>query len=352
MSNIEITRGEAQMKRAMALAVEIDDNVKDAVVVLANAKLEYQGGPFVVMNNIMSNMDEETIDGLPEPHSKTGNNPAWYKIVKPGKKTDKVVEEYFYNRVAESLPSVIAAKTRIEMLNRSMGDASKVNMSDIPDVVKNTTPQHRQAEIDRLNTQISTAKSNVASAFELYFQLKAFDDEDVKVSIEICYALDPNTGDPMDGQEGRDFKVEATKTPITMTSTIKGRSAIDTKKLTVGTFKKYDVPKAKEAPGGATFQSLEKTIAAGANQQHGSNKAINTLDTYVTTTNDTSEYLHRVCEAKDKAAAEAIKKMSDKNDDFFYNLRYQYEFLKSIVGDPASEIRYQTVFDKKHPAAA
>jgi len=351
-NDTSITIGEGQRSKAIGLASKIDTSVKDAVLALTKAKLEFEGGPFVVMHNVLSAMDEETIAGLPEPHTKTGNNPAWYKIVKPGKKNDKVVDEYFYNKVADSLPSVMQAKSRIEMLNRSMGDASKVNMNDIPQTVKDTTIQHRHAEIDRLSKQIAIAKRNVSSAFELYFQLQAFQDDDVKVSVEICYALDPTTGEPMDGQDGRDFKVEATTTPITITSTVPGRAAIDTKRVTVGTFKKYDVPKAKEAPGGATFQSLEKTLAKGADNEHGSNKAINTLDTFVGTVNDLSDYAFRVVEQKEKAAFEAIQKLAEKDDDFFYNLAYLYNsLLAPVVNNPRAQVRYEALLNKRAEAA-
>src|SRR6266852_5877958 len=201
--------GIAQEKMASELAVLIDGDIATVVADLAEHKREYQGGPFVVMDRILRYLDAKDYDlsQLPEPHTKTGNNPAHYKVKKDNAKGVRFADAYFYDELALKLPSVQGLVNRIDILNRSLAkDKSKVKTDDIPAELFDKMPHTRMAEIDRLNQQKTVAKSNVSTAFELYFQLQKFSDLD-DVEVIISYQLN-DEGKLCDGEDGRPFRVE------------------------------------------------------------------------------------------------------------------------------------------------
>lgn len=346
--------GAAQEKRATALAIMIDSDVSVIISDLAEHKREYQGGPFVVMDrvvNLLADKDYD-LDELPEPHSKTGNNPAHYKIKTTTAKGVSFKDVYFYDELALRLPSVMALVARRDMLTRSLAsDKSKVKTDDIPAEVLNRMPHSRMAEIDRINQQVTVAKSNVSTAFELYHQLKKFQELD-KVEVVISYALDDN-GQLCDGEDGRPFKVEKINSPIMVRSTIKGREDIDKGRYSVGSFLKFDVDKAREAQGGATFSALENTLSKAPKTPDTPTGqiAVNTLQTFVTVLNHESEYLHRILEANDKASWEALKKLAGKEDqegkDFLYNICYLVANLRPIADDPRNQVTFQKMVDAR-----
>jgi len=210
------------------------------------------------------------------------------------------------------------------------------------------------AEIDRLNQQKTVAKSNVSTAFELYHQLQAFDELD-KVEVVISFQLD-DTGRLCDGDEGRPYKVEKINSPIQVRSVIKGREDIDKGRYSVGSFLRFDVPKALEAKGGATFAALEQTLAkAPAETPPAGQVAVNTLQTFVTRMNDISEYLHRTLEASTKADWEALKKLAGKGDqegnDFLYNISFLVANLRPIADDPRNQVTFQRLVDERDEKA-
>lgn len=351
--------GEAMDKQATKLATMIDASVSPVVSALAEHKREYQGGPFVVMHNITSFLSEKDfdLDSLPEPHSKEGNNPAHYKIKVPAGKDGYTFKDvYFYTQLALSLPSVTKMKERVSQLTRSLAkDKSKVKTDDIPKADFDRMPHDRMAEIDRLNQQITVAKSNVSTAFELYHQLKAFAELD-KVEVVITYDIN-GSGDVCDGEDGRPFVVAKINSPIMVRSTIKGREDIDKGRYSVSSFLKFDIPTALEAKGGATFAALEATLAKGAGNGETETGSIpvNTLPTFVKVLNDECSYLAKALDTTDDAAWSAMKKLIAKEDgdqDFFYNVCYFVNAFEHLVKDPRNQVRYQKLLDKKDEGKA
>jgi hypothetical protein len=356
-SNI-VDIGEAMEKRATELASLIDTHVSGVIHDLAEHKREYQGGPFVVMNNVLTWLTEKDydLDSLPDPKSDAGNNPANYKIKVDGKNGVRYKDVYFYDEIANKLPSILVIDDRIDLLNRSMAkDKSKVKTDDIPSDVLQTPIYNRMAEVRRLSQQKTVARANVSTAFELYHQLKKFGELDT-VSVEIVYALD-NSGKPCDGEEGRPFKVEKINSPIIVRSTVKGRQDEDKGQYSVASFLKFDVAKAMEAPGGATFHSLEQTLAKGTTTTTPTAQvAVNTLQTFVTRLNDESDYLHRIIEATDKAGWEALKRLANADTEegklFLYNLSYLVHNLRPIADDPRNQVKFQAMVNERDNKAA
>ena len=351
-TSAEQSIGEAQTKLANELAGMIDTSVNPIVTGLAAAKREYQGGPFVVMTNVLSFLIERGFDlsRLPVPSSKDGNNPAHYLIKTDTGKKVNFKRVYFYDQLALSLPSVMAHKDRVSQLQRSMAkDKSKVKTDDIPKEMFERPIHSRMAEVDRLNQQVTVAKSNVSTAFELYHQLNAFGELD-KVEVVISHAIGDD-GRLQNGEDGTDYVVEKINSPITVRSTIKGREDIDTGRYSVGSFLKFDVAKASEAPGGATFQSLEATLAKGTGEELPETGVshIKTLDTFVKFTNELSSYLSDAVEGTDKAKWSALQKLAEKDDekgnDFFFALAYIVNNCKVLVDNPRAQVRYQAMLN-------
>lgn len=349
----EVDIGKAQEDRATHLANIIDHDVSPIVATLAEHKREYQGGPFVVMHKVMSMLADREYDlsSLPDPHAKTGNNPAHYKLPTTTSKGTTFHDAYFYTELALKLPSVVNMIARRDVLTRSMAkDRSKVKTDDIPAELYNVPIHNRTAEVDMINQQVTIAKSNVSTAFELYWQLSRFAELD-RVSVTISYALDKD-GQLCDGEDGRPYIVEKINSPITVRSTVKGREDIDKGRYSVGSFLKFDVAKALEAPGGATFQALESTLAKEPAATPPSGQiAVNTLQTFVTVLNHESVYLHKIVEDGEKASWEALKKLATKDDqegrDFLYNICYVVANLAPIANDPRNQQAFRKMVDEK-----
>lgn len=344
--------GRAQDRAASVLADVLSPILMTTLDDLSAHKQAWEGGAFAVMYKATSNLTPEQRDALPDPKAKTGNNPAYYyaPVLNTDTNKETIREHYFYKIMVNAMPGIIAKKRRIEMLERSMKSADKVNTSDIPQEVKDTDPAYRQAEITRLGGEITNAVSATVSAFELYFQIKAF--ETLKnVEVEIIYAIGKD-GELMDGQEGRPYQVENTKTPIIVRSTVKGRQAIDNKRIGLGTFKKYNVASATE--NGGSFAALEKTlereqpnappIGAAAPQN------IKTADTFFARVTDMHSYLDDAWTAKDKEQFEAVRKGAKDSDDYFTSLFAIRAMLNDIVGSPQDVARYAEIMAKAKAA--
>jgi hypothetical protein len=350
ITKVEEDQGQAQDRWAMELASNIDADASPTLMHLANIRREYEGGPFVVMHNVLDRMDQDTVDRLPRPRTETGNNPAWYKLTKVVGKKVKVDKVYFYDRVAEQLPTVKALLDRKSKLERSLD--KDANHEDIGKEIFDIAKVSREGEIGKIKDTIRTAKNNVGKAFELFFQLKSAY-EYKGITIDVTYAYGPD-GKLMDGKEGRPFKVDDIKAPIRLCTTDKGRQATDYDDFTVGSFLSLNFDKATEE--GETWNSLISTLpkkgtgAPAETPTVGVN--IRTVDKFVTIFNDVSEYLHRALESTDKAALDAIMKYAEKLDEegdmFFYNLAYVHEFLEGQirVADPRGEVRYQALVNK------
>lgn len=346
--------GRAQDRAASVLADVLSPILMSTLDDLSAHKQAWEGGAFEVMYKATSGLTEEQRDALPDPKAKTGNNPAWYyaPVLNTDTNKETIKEHYFYRVMVNAMPGIIAKKRRIEMLERSMKSADKVNTSDIPQEVKDTAVAYRQAEVSKLGGEITNAVSATVSAFELYFQLKAF--EGLKNVEAIVINAIGKDGELMDGQDGRPFQVENTKTPIIVQSTVKGRQGIDTKRVGIGTFKKYDVPKATE--NGGTFAALEKTlereqpnappIGAAAPQN------VKTADTFFARMTDVHSYMDDAWTAKDKAQFEAVRKGAKDSDDYFTSLFAIRTMLNDIVGSPQDVARYAEVMAKAKAAEA
>ncbi len=128
---------------------------------IAKAKQDYEGGPFAVMFKVMGQMEEEEVDALPIPNTDSGNNPALYKIRTINAKGKPTVKEHnFYKVMSDRLPCNVAKQQRIDMLELSMKDPVQFNVSSVPQDIKDMDQDRRNAEISRLNGELSTSRVN------------------------------------------------------------------------------------------------------------------------------------------------------------------------------------------------
>lgn len=335
---------------ALALAGVIGHKLDQDFVVLAQAKADYQGGPFRVMFNMFSFLTKEQIESIPDHEAETGNNPRFYKtkVLKADGK-EKMSDRDYYKVMAEGLPDVIAKQNRIELLGRSMKDPTKFNLSDIPEDIKDMSHARRHAQIKRLTDDISTARTNVVTALELYSQMQRFHTLP-GVEMALLYKID-NEGKELDGSDGKAMVIDDTRAPIVITSKLERRRSIDTANVSVSSFMKFDVPKAKEQ--GGSWDALLATVKKGTKEKDKDAKTnarnVETLDTAQQVATDFAEYLVRIQDTKDGAAWEALNKAAHGagSDDFFMNLCWIKASLDLIVGNPKDQVRFQSLINKE-----
>lgn len=351
--------GIAMNRLATATAATLDAVVMPELDQLSTHREEWEGGKFAVMHTITANMTPDQISALPDPKSKTGNNPAFYLVEKfRDGKSAGWKEVYFYKQLALELPGVAAMGKRIDQMKRSMLDPSKVYTGDIGADIKDMTVDYRTAQIKKLERRIANAVTNVEGAFELRAQLLEF--ETLKhVECNLIFALNAK-GEPLDGEDGRGFEIEATQVPIVIKSTVKGREDIDKLHVGVTSFLRYNVAKAKE--DGGTYQALLNTVKRenpddAPPQVGGASQAVpqrvNTPDTFFARMTDTAEFVDKAWSEKTSAIQEACVNAvhGAGSDDAFVATRQTFEFLKTLVGGPKDDVRWQAYIneDKDHP---
>lgn len=349
----EKTLGRAMMQSVSALASSIGATLDADLSFLAKAKQDWEGGPFRVMFTVTKNMTAEQLEALPDPKAETGNNPAWFKapVMVDGK--ERIKEVYFYRQLAHDLPGIVAKKARIEMLARSMKDPTKFNMSDIPQEIKDMVHDRRVSEMKKLEGEINGAVVSVTKAFELYHQFRKFQ-ELPGVDCFFLYAIDPDTGKELDGSEevGGRIEIENTKTPIIVQTKNVKRLSIDTMRIGIGTFMRFDVAKAMEGKG--TYDAVvnsapKKGTNTDPNNGNAGNRNVNTVETYVTAINDVTEFTERVQAEKNNATFEALRKACHANTkegkDLFFNMCAQAAFLNSLIGSEKDQAEYQRIIN-------
>ena len=356
------TLGISMNRKANEIAVAINAAIIPELDTLSRHREEWEGGKFAVMNKLANKtsgiLTEEQIAELPDPKSDTGNNPARYKVEKfKDGKSSGWKEVYFYKELTQDLPGIRAKVTRIDQLKRSMQDPAKVFTGDIGDDIKNMVDDYRVAQIKRLEKEISNAVGNVTGAFELFFQLQKF--EELKhVTYSLVFDLDEQ-GQPMDGVDGRPFRIAPTQTPIVIKSTVKGREDIDKVQVSVGTFLKYDIDKAVEGHG--TYQALMNTVKREkAEDETGNQNAgnvsvpqlVNSPDTTVARIVDVHEYLDRISQEKTKANWEALDKMlhGAGSDEAFMAAFELRQYLERLTGSPRDAVRYESLLQAMNAA--
>jgi hypothetical protein len=340
---------------ALALAQTIGHALDNDLAVLAKAKADYEGGPFVVMFNLFSRLTAEQQAAIPDHETETGNNPRFYKtkVMKEDGK-EKVTDRDYYKVMAHGLPDVIAKKARIELLGRSMKDPTTFNLADIPQDIKDMPLHRRHAEMTKLASAISTAEKNVVSAMELRSQIERFNGLS-GVSFGLLYKLD-DKGAELDGSNGVMPVIDDTKRPIIITTKLERRMSIDTNRFSVSSFMRFNVPKAIEQ--GGSWDALLATVKKEKKEKdkNGADNAklIRTPDTASQTMTDFADYLTFCQDDRTKAAWEAFTKSlhGAGSDDAFMNACLIQQALTLAVGDPKSQVRYQKLFSDRDQAAA
>lgn len=354
--------GENQEARAIAFAATQSEALGETLARIAKARQDYEGGPFAVLFKVSGNMTEEQIDNLPNPSSETGNNPAKYKVRVEGGKDGKgrLVDHYYYDVVSDNLACNIAKRQRIEMLNLSLGDPTKVNMAAVPADIMDMPVIRRGAEVSRLEGELTTSRKNINEAFELLFQIRAVN-ECTGVTANVLYALD-DKGVELNGEDGRPAEVENTRTPIVVTTTVEGRKGIDTARIGVTSFKKLRPEMAKER--GGTYRAVMDSapVKKKGKNQNGSNaqdqskpQAINTLETFEARLTDLHDYLDTIySDSKQEIYGALLKKMNAKTGN--ENLLQSITEIRDICNDVLAKTykqaeRYQAIITKEASAA-
>lgn len=361
--------GKAMEALASKYAAIVAPFAMPTIDLLNKARQEWEGGAFQVMYKITSQLEPEQLAELPDPRVGDGNNPGHYftAVIRDGK--EKVEEHDFYEVMVEGFPGIIARRTRIDQLQRSMKDPSKVNTSDIghdilgaPDGKGGRTGgmsiDYRNSEINRLTKEISGAVGKVKNAFGLFFQLQSF--SSLKhVEVYVIHKLGPDNL-PLNGANGRGYEVDPTTTPIILRSTVAGREDVDKVRVAISTFLKYDVEKAKE--NGGTYQAVLDTVKREKKGDKTGNEGntampqlIRTPDTFIARLVDQHEFAEFAWDQKDDKLIDGIRKAltGAGSDNAFTSAMALKRFLNEVCPDsPRNTQRYQELIGKDDAAAA
>lgn len=347
---VEAFSPSTQDNLAAALGAAIGPKLVSELDVLSKAKQDWEGGPFKVMFKLLAVLTKEQRDALPDTKSETGNNPRYYKVrVKGEDGKEKMKDHDYYDVVVNSFPAIASKRQRIEMLNRSMKDPTKFNLSDVPQDVKDMQHSRRFAEISRLQGEISNAKAATLKGFELIAQFERFETLP-GVTTSLVWAIGP------DGKEMEGVEVDNTKTPIIIQTKLESRKLVDWTRCGVGAFLKYNVAKAMEQ--GGSYDALLATVKKGTKGKDGNGEAtarnVNTIETALTVQNDYAEFLSRIQNEKDNAQWDALNKAlhGAGSDDAFLNAFLIHQALGLLVGNPKDQVRGQKLFSDMDKAAA
>lgn len=350
--------GAAQEAAASAFGSAIGHVLDKDFVVLTKAKQDYEGGPFVVLFNLYNHLTPEQWAALPDHEAETGNNPRFYKTKKikaDGK--EKLSDRDYFKVVADSIPDVQAKHQRNELLSLSMKDPTKFNLSSVPQDIKDMPEARRYSEISQNNTHISTAHRNVISALELYSQMKRFEGL-AGVEMNLLYALNEDGTKELDGSKevGGIMKIDPTKSPIQLVTKLERRRDVDKARVGVGSFMRFNVPKAIEQ--GGSWDALMATVKKGTKEKDKDGKdnakLIRTPDTAAQTMTDFADYLVYCQDDRTKAAWEAFTKSLEGagSDDNFYCGGIIFAALENIYANPKNRNRFQALFTEREKAAA
>ncbi len=354
--------GNAMFANAQQIASECDW-LTSTIDTIAKAREDYEGGPFAVMYKVMDKMPNEKIEALPDPDADSGNNPGKFKVRTVNAKGKPVVKEYkYYYVLSDGLPCNIAKQARIDMLELSMKDPVYFNISSVPQDIKDMDVSRRNAEIGKLERALTTSRSNVLAAFELYFHIRKANDLP-GVTVTVQYALGDD-GQVLDGEDGRETVVDTgTKTPITITTTVKGREKKDTVDMSVGSFKKLRPGVAMEGKGTYdAFINSAPTVKRGTKgelvDQTGGTKPelINTNETFIARMVDIHDYIDVIMsDTKQTSVSALLGLLNGKSggDDLLITLTEVRDGLNTILAKTyKAGDRYQTLTVKRAEALA
>lgn len=330
------TVGENMDKLALALAAFATPALDAAVALVVKAKGDWDMGPVTIMSAVLTDYPEETLVTFPDPDVKTGNNPSVYMVpvYKDGKRQPKDKEVNWYNRFADGRPASAAIVQRIEWVTRAGNE--KMKHDDIPQDIRDMNADERDQEKTKLSRKLSNNRTAVINAFKLLFKIKAVN------GLEGCSCF------VVPGE------VEGTfENLIHVNTTVKGRETKDYDNLSISTFNKLNVAKAKE--GGGTFRALmaTKKRQPGDDGEVADAKPhlIRTLDTLQARTTDYVEYFDNIQQQKDQAEwMQLLKTLGPKgpagSDQFTLELFSLHQTLNTIFKHDPIRKRGEELFTK------
>lgn len=294
--------GEHQEARAISLAAKGKGKLAAAIDRIITAHQTLDVAPFTLLFAAKEVFNADELASLPKPKSKTGNNPAIYKvkvIQTDGKSTEK--DHNFYNVMADNSPRGNAAKVQLSQLKR-VGDVN-AKQDDIPQAYKEMRAHNRQALINRLDGEVLKVRAAYNKAFGLMFQMEAVNGL-TGVHAEPIMALNEA------GTDVEEDIVENTREPIFIRTTLEARytKGLDQQHISIGTFMRLKTAVAAE--NGGTYAALLATIARKPKgQEQGSeNKPdmIKTIEKYEVRVGDAVTYMDSIWTDKDRTQYQAL----------------------------------------------
>lgn len=323
-TNLPNIDGEALAAAAHTLGAKVGTETEGAIELVAQAKEDWQGGPFKVLFGLQCDFEPEELDTFAVPDSDTGNNPDVFKMPKEDAKGKvRMVDSNFYVNFADGTPSGQTILARIEWTERA-GDPKAIK-DDIPADIKEMDPHQREVHLAFLKGRRNTIRQSYKKAMALYFQLGAVNAYP-GVKAEPIWIKGQS---PDDIKEGEMPSVENTTKPIAVWLVPdEGKPIAKWEALSIGAFMKLLPNKAMEK--GGTFAALiesgvvKKKPGSGTGSDKGKEGlTIKTLETGVTVLAEFHRWMEEIATAKDKVEYGKLLKVGNAKDND--------EFISAIV---------------------
>lgn len=246
-----IMLGEAQFKKAVALASKTTPELTAAMDAINKAKDEFSGAPIKLMLALLHELPEEEVNALPRIDSTAAetDNPDLFMWKDPSSDA-KPKEVSFYTVWPDSTPAGVKVIQELGWIS-CLSDPEK-KRDHIPQEYKDkySTPEARKGRKKYLIGKRGTVRAQHKQAVRLMHQFDAVNE------LAGCQAT------TMPGDEPDTYS-----TLIKVQSTVAGRESMDVEHFTVGAFLKLKVAAAAEH--GGTLAALQATVARDTTKNKG-----------------------------------------------------------------------------------
>lgn len=324
-------------KLADTLAAKVTDEAEQMVKAIVQAKKDWQGGPFRLLDFAKRTYTGAELASFPTPGSEVGECPDKYKVPywRDGKLKFKATSYY-----AEHFKRTKEGKhIEVELAFITLAKDEKANHTTVPAHILAMNP----VDLDRYKTTLEQERTVAIAAWRNALALQK--------QFEAVNALDKVEAAPLCDTNGN--VIQAAK-PIKVWNIEQPEKEWNL--YSVGAFLMFDAARAGEL--GGTFEALKLTVKRQPDGSPPDGAAaatpINTNDTLVGRINDVAEFVVNKHMADKKRELYGLFLKDKVNgpgaDDLIYNLSELKLWIDGIINIPAVQTRLEVITAKKNAA--
>lgn len=324
-------------KLADGMVALVDDTAEAMVSTIIQAKKDWQGGPFKLLDYAKEHYTEAQLSAFPTVGSEVGECPDKYKTpyYRDGKLKFKATSFY-----AEFFKRTKTGKTiEVALAFVALAKDEKANHTTVPADILSMNP----VDLDRYKTTLEQERTVAIAAWRNAFALDQ--------QFRAVNKLDKVEAAPLCDRDGN--VIQAAK-PIKVWNVDLPEKEWNL--YSIGAFLMFDAARAGEL--GGTFEALKLTVKRDQSDDAPDGAAaatpINTNDTLVGRLNDVAEFVVNKHMADKKRELYSLF-LKDKvngagSDDLIYNLSELKLWVDGIMNIPAVQSRLEQITAKKNAA--